>query len=423
MTRSHRAATALRIGATLLTVLSTRTAARADRVCAEPLPPLDITIANNAVTSVDHGDGTYTLYSFMGITNPNSSSTITAASFRFDGPDGPWVSIADAPLLLGRAKIGANAIVVAGEVYLIGGYSVAGGERTEDRLFRYDPEADDYVELAPVPIEVDDTVAAVYQDRYLYLVSGWHGPINNNVANVQVYDTQTNAWAQATPIPGPLPGLFGHAGTIIDDRILYMDGTKISGGFVISNSVFAGRIDPKKTGDVTTIEWEQLPAHPGRPTYRGAASQGTTPGGRMLLVGGTDNPYNFNGTGYNGQPAHPLPQVLAGDGDSWEDLPVFGFPTPTMDHRGLVRAGDGWVTIGGMTGPGAATDLVLRYRVIPDAPPGDLDCDGLVGFSDVLIILSAWGPCPEPPVRCPADLDEGGDVGFSDLLIALSNWS
>lgn len=50
--------------------------------------------------------------------------------------------------------------------------------------------------------------------------------------------------------------------------------------------------------------------------------------------------------------------------------------------------------------------------------PTDLDDDGETGFSDLLIVLSSWGPC----VDCPADLDDSGDVGFSDLLAVLSNW-
>jgi len=50
---------------------------------------------------------------------------------------------------------------------------------------------------------------------------------------------------------------------------------------------------------------------------------------------------------------------------------------------------------------------------------GDLDGDGLVAFSDLLILLSAWGPCTD----CPADLDGDGAVGFSDVLILLSAWS
>jgi choice-of-anchor B domain-containing protein len=54
--------------------------------------------------------------------------------------------------------------------------------------------------------------------------------------------------------------------------------------------------------------------------------------------------------------------------------------------------------------------------------PGDLDGDGSVGISDLLMLLAAWGPCPDPPDPCPGDLDGDGSVGIGDLLILLANW-
>jgi hypothetical protein len=55
----------------------------------------------------------------------------------------------------------------------------------------------------------------------------------------------------------------------------------------------------------------------------------------------------------------------------------------------------------------------------PPACVGDVDGDGGVTFGDLLVILSAWGECPngEP---CPADLDGNDSVGFTDLLIVLA---
>lgn len=54
--------------------------------------------------------------------------------------------------------------------------------------------------------------------------------------------------------------------------------------------------------------------------------------------------------------------------------------------------------------------------------PGDLDGDGDVDFSDLLILLASWGECP-PEGDCAVDLDGSGSVGFADLLILLANWN
>ena len=54
---------------------------------------------------------------------------------------------------------------------------------------------------------------------------------------------------------------------------------------------------------------------------------------------------------------------------------------------------------------------------------GDIDGDGIVGISDFLALLAAWGPCPAPPLECPADLDNDGYVRITDFLLLLANWT
>ena len=52
---------------------------------------------------------------------------------------------------------------------------------------------------------------------------------------------------------------------------------------------------------------------------------------------------------------------------------------------------------------------------------GDLDNDGSVGISDLLLLLSDWGLCDDCEA-CPSDLDHDCQVGISDLLALLENW-
>ena len=55
--------------------------------------------------------------------------------------------------------------------------------------------------------------------------------------------------------------------------------------------------------------------------------------------------------------------------------------------------------------------------------PGDLTGDGIVDFTDLLQLLSVWGPCDQPCLpACEGDLNGDCVVDFNDLLTLLSNW-
>jgi hypothetical protein len=64
---------------------------------------------------------------------------------------------------------------------------------------------------------------------------------------------------------------------------------------------------------------------------------------------------------------------------------------------------------------------------------GDLDCDGIVGINDFLILLGEFGPCPtyRPPgdpvpppflLPCRADVSDDDEVNELDLLDLLAVW-
>ncbi len=96
--------------------------------------------------------------------------------------------------------------------WLFGGYTVAvdGSEKSIPGVYRIRPGESQLQWLTDMPVPVEDSVMLVYQDRYIYLVSGWHDLGNVNL--VQVLDTKTLQWAQATPWPGA--PVFGHSGGI-----------------------------------------------------------------------------------------------------------------------------------------------------------------------------------------------------------------
>ena len=320
-------------------------AAQAAETC---IPPLPVAHANNAVAGMDLG-GKRTLFSFAGLKAGKTWADTSSEAFMFSEGDAAWVRLPDLPVKPGR--LAATAQAVGGKVYYFGGYTVAsdGAEKSTLENFAFDPIAKTYTRIADMPVPTDDAVSFVYGGRYIYLVSGWHDV--GNIRDVQVYDTANDSWFKATDYPGS--PVFGHAGGIVGNRFVIADGVAVVGKdtdgrrkFDTVNEGWMGTIDADNPAKIT---YRRLPQLPGRGHYR-MAGAGDEGGNRVLFAGGTDNAYNFNGIGYNGEPSQPSAHVFAWDftKDSWVAYP--DKPTASMDHRGLLRWGDGWITIGGMVG-------------------------------------------------------------------------
>ena len=64
-------------------------------------------------------------------------------------------------------------------------------------------------------------------------------------------------------------------------------------------------------------------------------------------------------------------------------------------------------------------DLEAFILTVAAACPEDLDGNSEVGFSDVLAIIGAWGPCAGD---CPEDLSGNGVVDFADILAVIGAW-
>jgi N-acetylneuraminic acid mutarotase len=315
------------------------------------LSPLPAPVSNNAV-AISHDEGGARIFSFMGIGPKKTWDAITTSAYEMDPGNGKWTELRPVPGVAGR--LAASAVALHDQVFIFGGYVVdaQGGETTVSDLNVLVPVENRYYRGKDIPVPVDDAVVGLYRDRYIFLIGGWSTTKNDAVSNVQVYDTDKDVWMQATPIPGT--PVFGHAGAIIGDTIVYVDGSyKNPSGpspkYVASSECWMGKI-PKK-GDITKIAWTKLPPHPGNARYRIAAGAGPLErkAGRIYFSGGTDNPYNYNGIGYNGQPAEPSPVTFAFNlhSSAWETVNE-NTPEPTMDHRALLVTHRGLVLVGGM---------------------------------------------------------------------------
>lgn len=315
------------------------------RAAAPRFAPLPSALSNNAVTSLKVGKHLL-LFTLMGIGPGKTWKDVSNNAYQLDLGAGKWSELRQIPGTAGR--LAATAIGVRGHIFLFGGYVVAGdgSEGTVPDVDVYEPVDHRWYRGADIPVPVDDAVSGAYRDRYVYLVSGWSN--NDAVRNVQIYDTEKNVWHQGTPIPGT--PVFGHAGAVIGNTIIYVDGAyKNPAGanprYLASDECWMGKIDHH---DLTKIVWSKIPVHPGNARYRIAA--GTSgKDQKIYFSGGTDNPYNYNGIGYDGRPSEPSAVIFAWDvkASKWETI-TENTPDPTMDHRGLIVTPVGLITIGGM---------------------------------------------------------------------------
>ena len=322
-------------------------------------PPLPQAVSNNAVVSVKAEDRDY-LVSFAGLGKGRTHADTLDVTWVFDSVTGEWRKAAPVPGGVGR--LAAVAASVRGIAYVFGGYSVAedGSEISTPWAHAFDPVSGTFEQRASMPVPVDDAVAVTFGDRFIYLISGWHDFGNVNL--VQRYDAEENSWVQATPTPGP--GVFGHAGGIVGNTIVYCDGVAIEPhadrrrDFAAVSNCYRGMINEE---DTRRIDWRTIGAHPGLPRYRMAAAGVASMNG-VLFIGGSDNPYNYNGIGYDGEPSEPANNALLFDVSigAWKLLTVDG--VATMDHRGLVQFGDALVSIGGMRSGQQVIDTIYSYE-------------------------------------------------------------
>ena len=141
--------------------------------------------------------------------------------------------------------------------------------------------------------------------------------------------------------------------------------------------------------------------------------------------------FNWDGTTWKELSKLTAPQAAGGESYGgnvavWEDLALIS---------GSAQGGPERVVsvIAGVTGtdcndngePDACdiaggTSLDVNSNGIPDECecPWDLDGSGIVGTTDLLLVLTAWGSNP----GAPPDFDADGAVGTTDLLTLLANW-
>lgn len=314
-------------------------------------------ITNNAVALVN-SNNSLELYSFNGLRQNKSWKDISNKSYRYKNQK--WQQI-DSPEN-SQPVLASTAVAIGTKIYLIGGYTVDENlnEKSTAEIYQYDTVISSWKVETKMPIPVDDTVALVYANRYIYLISGWYDV--DNVSDVQVYDTLEKKWFNATPFTAP--AVFGHAGGILGNNMLICDGVKVvkkekGKDFIASPVCVSGEID---TLNPRIIKWKSVSHHSQTAYYRMAAV-GDLTNNRIIFAGGSNNPYNFNGIGYNGDPSEASSLVFSYDFDTNEwnhfDLKM----SEKMDHRSMLTDGKWFYIIGGMQQQQKVTNHVSQFKL------------------------------------------------------------
>ena len=311
-------------------------------------------VSNNAVAQVKANNQDY-IISFSGLASGKSFEDVHNYTYVYDVKLQTWQVKSPVPIakaingLTGRLASVATAI--NDTAYVFGGYTVAKdhSEVSVPDVYAYHVLTDQYQQLAAMPVPVDDSVALAYKNRYIYLISGWHN--DGNVNLVQLFDTQTNQWQQASPFPGK--PVFGHAGGIVDNTLVICDGVRVDvhltkrRSYAAENACYRGEINLKNPSN---ISWHQVKHPTGTSRYRMAARgviNSVTNSKEIVFVGGSDNPYNYNGIGYNGEPSTPSNEIWRYNiaTATWQ---ITYSNIATMDHRGLLELNGKLLTVGGM---------------------------------------------------------------------------
>ena len=151
---------------------------------------------------------------------------------------------------------------------------------------------------------------------------------------------------------------------------------------------------------------------------------------RMTLSGFEDGLYEV--VAYGWTPGGPDLMTHIGLNDALEFTPIGGPWTGQLEAGVTHTVREVEITGGLLTVDLAGSFIAssgflngLQIRPVQtDVSPADLDGDGVVGLSDLLMVLTVWsdghgcdgiGPCP--------DLDHDNTIGFGDVLVLLGEWT
>ena len=199
-----------------------------------------------------------------------------------------WRTAAPLPIPMNHA----NAAVVDGKIYVLGGLAAGRVWNAFPDCFVYDPETNYWTTLPQMPTEqargssamgVHETT--IYLSAGIRSLDGYPNGIQDTVSTVTLYDTKSGVWKTLPSLPAPRD----HAGAALIKDTIYVLGGRTHGQANVRNTTYALNILSPEAG------WTQKA---NMPTARGGLAAGVvgsivyTFGGEGNSVPGSDGVYN-----------------------------------------------------------------------------------------------------------------------------------
>ncbi|MHC4220397.1 MAG: hypothetical protein ACYSU7_18310, partial [Planctomycetota bacterium] len=371
--------------------------------------------------------------------------------YRFDTDAGEWVG--EGKLLASDGAADAqfgSSVAVSGGVIVIGapGDDNGGSGLGAVYAFRYDSGAETWVEEQKIPAPGGGAAPNAFGSAVAayghVLVAGAPstGPENlAGAAYVYRFSPGSSTWALEDTVSAPSASAYDGFGSSVA-----IDGTAIIAGAPSDNGIgqTSGSAFVFRYNGATWPHEQTLQASDG--AGGDAFGMAVDIHGPLAIVGATGtNDYGpSSGSAYvyrDDDGSWPEAAKLLGPGQ--ETFNLFGLSVALQGTTAIVgslaNGGQGSVYVfDGLSGRdcndnGELDDCEIlsgqadddNGNGVPDEcdMPGDIDGDGIVGVTDFLMMLSAWGACPAPcPPACPGDLDDDCVVGVNDFLLLLSLW-
>ncbi len=169
--------------------------------------------------------------------------TPVATAYRYDPSADTWEELAPMPTARGALALAA----LGGKLYAVGGI---GNDGNTSAVEMYDPTTQSWSAKASLPTARDHLAAAVVGTR-LYAIGGrLKGSYSNNLGVMEVYDPAGDRWTTASPLPTPRSGI---AAGVIDNIIYVVGGEAPEGTFQTAEAYSAASdrwwtVPPMPTG-------------------------------------------------------------------------------------------------------------------------------------------------------------------------------